>query len=87
MWRLPAVLEVRGDGPVGELGGEVGLPVVLHPLGDEIVEGALESGERHNVDLLGLHFGDVAQRPEHLLRLVVRSVPACEDALRDCCDR
>ena len=57
---LPAMLDVSGDRLVGELGDEVCFPVVLHALRDEIVEGAVEGRERHDLDLLRFHFGNVA---------------------------
>ena len=45
---------------VGELGDEVRLPVVLHPLGDHSVEGALQGRERYDIDLLCLDLSRVA---------------------------
>src|SRR5262245_52251182 len=57
---LPAMLDVRRDRLVGELGDEVRFPVMLHALRDHAVEGAVERRERHDPDLLRLHFGNVA---------------------------
>ena len=54
------VRDVSRDCLVGELGDEVCLPVVLHALRDEIVEGAVEGRERYDPDLLRFHFGHVA---------------------------
>ena len=72
------MLDVSSDCLVGELGDEVRFPVMLHALRDDAVEGAVERRERHDVDLLCLHFGNVAQRLQYPLGLLVRAVPACD---------
>ena len=55
---LLAMLDVSSDCFVGELGDELSFPVMLHALRDETVEGAVERRERHNADLLRLHFSN-----------------------------
>ena len=59
---LRAVLEVRLDRLVGQLGDEVGLPVVLQAGRHQRVEGAVERRVRHRADVLGHHRRDVAER-------------------------
>src|SRR5262245_40850841 len=73
---LPAVLDVSGDRLVGELGDKVGFPVMLHAFWDDPVEGALQGRERHDLDLLRFHLGNVAQWLERLFGLFVWAVPA-----------
>ena len=55
-----AVPDVGSDCLVCKLGDEVSLPVMLHAFWNHPVEGAVESRERHNADLLRFHFGNVA---------------------------
>jgi hypothetical protein len=57
--RRPRAVFARRDRRVGELGGEVGFPVFLHTLRDEIVEGTLPGEERHHLHELSLHLRDV----------------------------
>jgi len=52
------MLDVSSDCFVRELGDELSFPVMLHALRDETVEGAVERRERHNADLLRLHFSN-----------------------------
>ncbi len=73
---VPAVPDVHGDRLVAEVGDVVRLPVMLHAFGDRAVEQAVECRQRHGLDILRLHLGDVPERLQYLLGLFMRTVPA-----------
>lgn len=58
------MLDVSSNCLVAELGDEISLPRMLRSFWNHAVEGPLQGRERHNVDLLGFHFGNIAQRLE-----------------------